>query len=329
MDKENLNRMIDVIKVMESNSIWPGNIGLIFERQSLEGIVYRNELGYCSFGNTDGNAIFVNVKEFEAINSYIDILRSKKQVKEDHIEFRIDDKTTSIGRVGSEEIAMQPWATGKKIDINPSEIFNGGSDLNYKLLGNKFCFSSAEFFGIVDLSKDSGLRVKLSTSFVKVFEFGWVGVRLVDQGVIFTKDDLEVLLLSGVEGTEEALEAKYEREVKKIKDKSSFVIDNRENFKTLLEAAIEMRKIGADLINIYIEDGKVTLRSSLGVTLRRQLDIGYTGKFSGSLLGSYLDTMWKLKDRLTGMCVDDVMVLFEGTGVNMICYLADRPKGSS
>lgn len=324
MEREVLSKMLDVIAIMESTSIWSGSLGLIFERNTLNGVVYRNELGYCAFGDPDGQAVLVDVKGFVDLCKFQNILQAKKTIREGSVEFRLEDKSPVISRVGGEEINLKPWESGLKLELDKDEIFNAGSDLNYFLLGQKFCFSSAEFFGAVTLTRNPGMRVRLSPSFVKVFEIGWDVVKVVDEGVLFIKDDLEVMVRSGIEGHEEALEEKFEREASTIKSTRSFCIDNPEAFKRMLEAAAEMRMIGADMVGFHVEGRKLFLQAATAVGMRRVMDIPFTGTFAGSLFGSAIDLVWKLRDQLKRFYVDDVMVLCEGDKVGVICHLADR-----
>lgn len=324
MDQENLKKMVQVIKVMEAKSIRLGNLGMVFERQTLNGIVYRNELGYCSIGDTEGQAIFVNSNEFENLTNFIDILRAKKTISNERVDFRMADRVGFINRLGIEEINMHPWTSGQRLEVNPTEIFNAGTNVAYFLLGKKFCFDCPEYFGMFHLSQDTGMRVKISSDFVQIFELGWTGIRLLEQGVTFTNSDLEVLLLSGVEGTEEERENRYDRLVVLIKEKKSFSLLSPEAFHAFLDGLTEMRRIGADMVGIEVNEQKLFLSGMAGIGMRRQLDIPFKGKFSGSLFGGVIDMLAKIKDQINQIYVDDVMVLFEGAKVSMICHLANH-----
>jgi hypothetical protein len=324
MEREALNKMLDAITILESISIFAGKVGLVFERNTMTGIIFSCERGYCSFGETDGKTLPVEVKGFLDLCRFMNILEAKKTVKGTFIEFRWMGRSCVLSWAGDEEINLPPWGSGNRLELGNDEIFNPGANLDrYYLMGQKFCFASAESFGVLNLQRNPGMQAELYSPFIKMFEIGWDVVEVVDKDVIFIQDDLKVLLRSGLEENEEDLEEKFERQVNLIKSKCSFCIEDPEAFKQLLDAMVEMRVIGAQMVGFQVKNNKLFLQAVASVGLRRVLMIPFTGTAAGSISGSVINLVRKRKNQLKRFYVNDKMALFEGEKVNVICILDD------
>ena len=118
MGPEIFKKMVEVVKVMDKYIVGTNNIGLMFENNELTGMLYNNELGFCSFGASDatgedkssGELIFVDTKVFlDKVSNYLDIFSSKKTVKEEYVDFRSKGKYVRMMIQDRGSVELEFW----------------------------------------------------------------------------------------------------------------------------------------------------------------------------------------------------------------------------
>lgn len=313
MKRETFNEWLRVTKIMDKSGIGKSVLALIFEDQTLEGLVFKNEVGYAAVGYSEGRGIVVDFKGFCVVASFIDIISARKSIDSQFIEFRSGDKKSRLHIEEVMEVNLPVWKSGEVISIRSDDVFSVGKEINYYIAGGGFCFGCIGFFGLrkVDLEKE--INMQLSYIFIEVFEGSIFDKFVIEENSIsLSKDDLEVFLFSSVEESVGSLVERFNREIKVIKDERKIEIKDRGKVKEILEALREMRNLGASSINVEIVGKLVVLSSVVGAELVRSIEIDGTGKFDGCLGNEVLDMLKVVGDKIHGIYADDVMFLFDG-----------------
>jgi len=315
MEKATFNRWLEICKIMDKHAIERGRFALIFEDRTVEGFVYRNELGFCGLGYTDGDGVSVDFKSFCVLSSFIDVLSARKSfVDEDSaIEFRVGERKSKIGIEEKVEVNLPVWGSGKNAKVKSDEVFSVGEGVGYFIVDNKFCFGSMSFFGERELGEKAGVVVKLSPLFIDIFKAGKFEKFTVDEeSVLMSDKDLEVTLFSSVEETAEDMDVKFTRDRMAIKEKAKLVVEEKDDIAILLDTLREMRNVGAGCIRLKVKGLKAVLTSIVGVELVQSINIKKEQEFEGCFGEDVLSLMKEIGPGTSAIYADDVMFLFEG-----------------
>ena len=331
MKPEVFKQMLEIVKALERLIIGAGTLGLLFEHNRLEGVIYKNELGYCSFGVSDGDSYVVDTKDFFQLCSYLDVLEARKEFKDKVIELKQGDKTSVIGILGTEkdmQLSASILKKGNRIELNKGDVFSLGDNLEYYLLGDQFYFDSlgTDLFGRRKLQQNTNYNLKLTPAFVRVFEHGsFEKIKIGDQGCYFFNDDFEVFLYSGVEGYEETLSKRFECNANKLKSSITLCVDDEIWVKNFIIALHEMRSVGADLIRLNNTSEGMELSTHIRIGLKRRLHPRFRGhKLDGYIRGITIDVLYKLREHINQFMTDNHATYFCGPEMDVLCQLTDE-----
>jgi len=316
MEKDTFNRWLEICKIMDKHAIEKGSFVLIFEDRTVEGLVYRNELGFCGLGYTDGEGFAVDFKSFCVLSSFVDVLSARKSFVDNDsaIEFRVGERKSKIGVEEKREVNLPVWGSGKNAKVKSGEVFSVGEEVGYFVVDDKFCFGSMSFFGEKKLEEKAGIAVKLSPLFINIFKAGkFEKFTVAEESVLLSDKDLEVTLFSSVEETAEDMEVKFTRDRMTIKENAKLKLENKEDVTVLLETLKEMRNVGAGSIRLKVKGLKATLISIVGVELVQSITIKTEQEFEGCFGEDILGLMKEIGPGITALYADDVMFLFDGT----------------
>ena len=278
------------------------------------GLVYRNELGYCTLGYTDGQGYIIDFKSFCIQASFIDVLSARKSiVDEQSIEFRHEEKKTKVDIMESLEVNLPIWKTGDQVIVGGDNFFSIGAEKDYYLVRDNFSFGAWGFFGVKKLDTANTKSMKLSPVFLDIFAGrGFDKFVAAEDSVFISKDDLEVLLFSSIDEYEEDLLDKFERETSVIKNESTWNIKNKDNVKEVLSTLKEMRNLGASCIMLKMKGKELHLTSAVGAELLRKIEVDSDGDFNGCIGEDVLDILKVLEKDIDSIYVDKIMFLFDG-----------------
>lgn len=315
MKKETFSRWMDIAKLMDKNSVERGKLVIIFDDSTAEGYIYRNELGYCGIGYTDGDGYSVDFEGFCVLSSFVDVVSARKSFTDNNnaIEFRVGEKKSKIGIEEKVEINLPVWEQGSIAKLKSSDVISIGSEINYFVVDDRFCFGSFGYFGERKTAEKSDIGAKLSPLFVSIFELGKFDKFTVGEASAFmTDDDLEVMLNSSTEEFSGDLVAKFAREKSLIKENAKLRITDSADVKEIVEILKQMKNIGASHVLLKAQKNKVTIISTVGVELMKSFDVKTVSEFSGCFGEDLLNLLKNIGSEVTSIYADDVMFMFEG-----------------
>lgn len=320
MDHYTLKKLVKAMRSMEQMSSAPSTLGLIFDNDTLSSVLYKSDMGYCSFGGSDGEAYIVDYRQFMKMIDYLDLLAARKHVGDYHIDFRDGDKFVRLEIKNSEKIELEWWDNGERLDVRHADIFSvedTNPELKYYISGGFFDFSGSGYWGHKKMVGGEKFKLQLNHSFVEIFEEGFEITKISDGGVYFFTADLEIFLLSELVSDSTGSD-RFIQEVSSIQAHKKMSCSSGDSVGYIIESLKELSNLSGGSVNILGKDDCLELNITNPIHARKRLKIKSSPELYGSVGRCVVNTLHRFRGSFDTVLGDDVHILFSGPEFGLI-----------
>jgi len=320
--RDNFDKWIEVSKILSKYS-FSNIVFVLFNKNTLSGLVFSGESGFASVGEDEGGSYQVDFNDLLILNNFIDILSARKVVKDTFIEFSQGNRNAVLNFYDKSEISFPVFESdGVVRKLDAGDVVYVGRDFDYLFMNDYLYFGKLGGFGRKKLSNPTGVSKKMSNVSVEVLEKFNSFLFSKDGDSIFISDGmLEVKIFSSVWNADNVLNERMNKEVDKIKNNHSVHLTG-DSLTQFINTLKEYDKFGVEAVDINSDGNSLKLTGSRGIGMGISLDLKIKN-FSGSIDGASLDVISKLESLFKDVYVDDVMMLFEGDDCQFILSLRE------
>ena len=198
MDHTTYNKFLKTVRIMSTDEM-RDKVGMIFSNNILNGLFFKNQYGFASFGESDGELHLVSMHDFFDLSVYLDILNARKTVNASSIKFWEQGKSGDLDIVDKELVELDFWKKGGRIFLRSEFLFPVPGGENYFLCDKEFIFSGAAYQGKVKGSSEAPEGCfQFTPVFVNLLAEDFEIIKMDSKGVYLFFADLEVYITTGI-----------------------------------------------------------------------------------------------------------------------------------